>query len=416
MSISNVDAVVEAVGRNLQMMRDDFREDLRTRDNRANLAMKALDGRISATKEIAISAARGRGKGQPSAQTVLVRSILARSLAAIRKQSPHAIAESIYGKPDRLAEAIRNPGAFVAKAAVSPAQTTVSNWAAELVGPERNYGLIASIAPASIYAALLSRGISTSLAGVAGIRFTSRPKPTDVPSIWVGEGAPIPCRSLDFDNGLLAPKKAAVLSLLTDELNRHSIPAAEAVIRQALSDDVSVQIDTALLDANPATALRPAGLLNSALSITASTSTDPATAAAADIAALISAITPAALRPVLIAGSAQAINLAMLLPGSAAIDILITDALPAGTVVAVDAADFAGVADNGGIDVSDEASVISKTDPLPVSTGSSGAGAITDAPHISTWQQLLITIRLIEDISWIMRRPNRVSAVEDVTW
>jgi hypothetical protein len=237
-----------------------------------------------------------------------------------------------------------------------------------------------------------------------------------MPPIFVGEGQPIPCRELDFDSAPLLAHKAAVISTLSGEVARYSTPAAEGVIGQALSDDLGIGIDTALLDANPASAIRPAGLLNGLAALTASTATSPADAAASDIAALARAIVPGAVSLALIAASAQAASLALLY-GNSALDIISTDALPPGTVLAIDASDFAAVVEPGGsIDVSDGATVVAKTDPLPVSTGTSGAAAITDAPHTSLWQHDLLGVRVVESVGWQMRRAGRVAFVQNVAW
>ena len=43
---------------------------------------------------------------------------------------------------------------------------------------------------------------------------------------------------------------------------KYSTPTIESVITSTMAFDAAASIDTVLLDANPATAIRPAGILN----------------------------------------------------------------------------------------------------------------------------------------------------------
>jgi hypothetical protein len=400
----------------LEVMRDSLREV----QNRNAAITKGLNSKIDAVKHTAIGAQRGLDqirqaqKAQASARSILIKSIVVRAAAIVFKNSVEAMLPVLYPDNSKVAKALINPLAFT-KAAQGPAMTSVDGWARDLTHTS-NFGLIASIAPASVYAALISRGISIDLAGQGSIRFISRPIPTDVPNIFIGEGAAIPVRQLDFTGTGLIPHKAAVVSLFTAELAKQSTPAAEAIISQALQDDTSVQIDAALLDDQIGSTTRPSGLLYGVVPLTASDAALPADAAAADIASLASAFTPGAQSLTIIAAPAQAAILGLLHPGNG-LDVLSSDLIPAGTVIAIDSADFASVVQDGGlIDVSSDATLITKTDPLAVSTGTSGAGAITDAPHLSLYQHDLFAIRLIEDIGWQMRRAGRVQMIEGVSW
>ncbi|MCA1552718.1 phage major capsid protein, partial [Bradyrhizobium sp. BRP19] len=42
----------------------------------------------------------------------------------------------------------------------------------------------------------------------------------------------------------------------------HSVPAIEGLLRNAIQEDTAVSLDSVLLDTNPATTIRPAGILN----------------------------------------------------------------------------------------------------------------------------------------------------------
>ena len=71
-------------------------------------------------------------------------------------------------------------------------------------------------------------------------------------------------------------------------------------MQQLLSEDLSLAVDTVLLDAVAADAIRPAGLRNGVAGLTPAASGTPTEKAAADIGALVGAIMPAS-KPVLIA-------------------------------------------------------------------------------------------------------------------
>ena len=79
---------------------------------------------------------------------------------------------------------------------------------------------------------------------------------------FVGEGLPIPVRQGAFTSQTLVPKKMAVITVWTSELDEHSMPAIEGILRDAIQTDTGISIDVVLLDANPATAVRPAGIMN----------------------------------------------------------------------------------------------------------------------------------------------------------
>ncbi|MCS3742590.1 phage major capsid protein [Rhizobium sp. BK661] len=356
-------------------------------------------------------------KPPPAPYRSLIRSISVRLIAAANYGSdPESLAKELFPNSPGLPDVIKAPDAYMRRAYTSPARTDVVDWAGVLANTTNYPGLFTSLAPASVYSALSRRGTTISLSGTAGVRFPARSAPGSF-NPFVGEGATISVRSISLSAGaVLVPHKTAVLSPYTRELAQASMPTIESVIRQGLSDDLSLGVDAVLLGNGAATASQPAGLLNGLTGLTPSAATDPATAAAAaaDLSALAAAINPAPSALAFIMNPIQATSLGLLLPGSA--DLIVSDSVPAKTVIAIDAADFAASADNGQIDVSEDASYISTDAPLPVATGSSGTAAVTDTPHISAWQMAIISVRVIEDVSWAMRRAGRVSYLTGAKW
>lgn len=411
--------IIQGLERALGEFRDIIDEKFRSRDDRSALIFKSMDSRVTEAKQAAVAAARGIAprNPQPSPRTVLIRSLVARLIATgLKRGEPEQIAEELYKQP-RVVEAIRSPIEWLRKAATNPAMTNVSGWAAELANGGAIYpGALATLSPASIYAGLKQRGISISLSGI-GLRFPARATPGTIPNLFIGEGQPLPVRQISLVSGaVLSPHKAGSLSLFTAELARSSTPSIESVLRQTLAEDIGTSVDAILLGNAAATATQPAGLLNGITGLTPSAATDLAQAAAADISALAAAISPAASSLTFLMNSAQAASLAMLVPGAGLLDILVSENVPAKEVIAIDASDFASSVDGGGIDVTNDATAITRDDPAPVATGDSGAGAITAAPHQSLYQLDLVGIRILEDVSWAMRRAGRVAFVSAVKW
>ncbi|RDJ12870.1 phage major capsid protein [Rhizobium grahamii] len=263
---------------------------------------------------------------------------------------------------------------------------------------------------------ILRRGVSINLAGTAGVRIPSRVPPGTAASPFVGESQPIPARQLSFVGPLLRPFKCAVISLFTGEMAKGTPASIEAIISTALAEDIAAGIDTVLIGNTAATSIAPAGLLNGVTPLTPSAATDPATAVAADLSALAAAIVPAPTAPTFIMNGVQAASSGLLVAGIGGVDIIVSDAVPAKTVICVDSADFASSVDSGGINVSNDATIISRDDPAPVSQGASGASADTAAPHLSLFQVDCIGIKITEDVSWLMRRSGRVSYVTNIKW
>ncbi len=406
-----VKGLMKATGERLA----DLTDQINRRNDRTALVIKHMDQRITEAKSLAAANQRALDasrKRQQSLRSILIKSITARLVAAAAKKhaDPVEIASAIYG-PGRVIEAVKDLSAFMAKAATDPAMTTVAGWAAELVGQANYPGLLATIAPQSVYASLKSRGTSVSLSG-GSMRFPSRAVPGTVPNPFVGEGQPIPVRVISLTSGgLLQPFKAACISLFSGELGRSSTPSIEAVLRQALAEDIAASIDGVLLGSAAGSPTQPPGLLYGVTGLPPSTATDLASAAAEDLSALAAAI-PSAGSLVYLLNSAQVVAASLLVPGSAGLDFIVSDSVPAGTVVAIDASDFIATADQGGIDVAEDASLITRDDPLPVSTGVSGAAS----PHQSLYQVDCVGVRLIEDVSWSLRADGRVAFVTPTSW
>lgn len=346
-------------------------------------------------------------------QMALVRLILARVHRAANgnRERLDQVIERLFpvDVSREIQRSMQSPGEYLrTRAAVDPATTTVPGWAAELVpGAVLYSGALPLLAGRSVFSRLAARGLSIELPPGGSIRLPNAAPTDPPPSPWVGEGQPIPVRSGLLSLTTLRSHKAAVLSTFSEEIAAHSIPTAESIIADILQSDIARSIDFTLLDANPGSPIRPAGLLNGVAPLAAGAD------AAADIKALVAAISdPAPADFVIIASTQQAVALSLLYP-QLAVPILASDVLPPGTIIGIDVADFVSSADRDSFSIaaSTEAVLHESDSPDPIVD----AGT-TAAPVRSLWQTDVVGVKLREMLGWLMRRPGRVAWMGGVQW
>jgi HK97 family phage prohead protease len=344
---------------------------------------------------------------------------------AFQGMSIDAIRERIYGTD----EATKVVTDLVLKAATAPAMTTVAGWAAELV-QQTVMDLMPTLLPASVYPSLSSMGLQLTFGRNGRIIIPTRKVTPSIAGSFVGEGQPIPVRIAGFSSQTLTPKKMAVITSWTREMDEHSIPAIEGLLREAIQQDTAISIDAVLLDANPATAIRPAGLRSGVTGETPTPITGGAFAAiVGDLKNLTSRILTATngniRNMVYIMNPAQALSISFvqppnpsgLFPFAAEINagrlngkpLIQSGTVPVGTVICMDAADFVSVSgDTPRFEISDQATLhMDDTAPGPID-GST--------PVQSMFQTDSLALRLILPMNWIVRRPGVVAFVAGVTW
>jgi HK97 family phage major capsid protein len=254
---------------------------------------------------------------------------------------------------------------------------------------------------------------------------------------WVGEGAAKPVKRASFSTVTLSPTKLAVISTFSEEMAMYGLPSIEGIIRQAMADDTGIALDTYLIDNVAATAgVRPAGLLNGVTPITASAATPATAAMVADLKALVAAITAVGGGGqgrviALLVNPAQALSLGAAQtttgdflfssPSDAAsrfgMHLIVSQNVPAGRVIAIDAADFATASgDVPRFAVSTEATLHEEdTTPLALGSGAQGSGVLA-VPMRSLFQTDAVAIRMSMHVTWAMRRPSMVQTIAAVTW
>ena len=239
----------------------------------------------------------------------------------------------------------------------------------------------------------------------------------------------------------LTPKKMAVISEFTREIAMHSTPSIESVIRQAMNEDTAEAIDTVLIDATAADAIRPHGLRYNQFTGATITGLTPSVATltfdkmVADIKALMAPIVAArgGRDLVLLMNPAQQLGLSWVATPNGDfvfasadngqlrnITVIASTTVPATMLIMIDAADFASATgDVPEFDVSDVATIHEEdTTPLPIVGGSVQPPVIGSiaAPVRSLWQTASVGVRMLMDMNWAMRRPNMVSWMTGVTW
>src|SRR5215471_9212697 len=160
------------------------------------------------------------------------------------RTSPYEILREDFGdnEPTR---AVMNA---IFKTATIPADTVTSGWASQLVATSlQDY--FAALMPLSVYPGVSSRGMKFSFGTAGVVVMPTRSSTPTIAGSFVAQGAPIPVRQGSFTSISFTPKKLGVISTFTRELAEHSTPNIDGLIRDAMSDDTAVAIDTVLLDA-----------------------------------------------------------------------------------------------------------------------------------------------------------------------
>lgn len=351
---------------------------------------------------------------------LIIRSAVVNAVAFATGKAPEETLERLYGDDEATA--------VVVKAAVAPATTTTSGWAAELVNTAMT-DFLETLRPLSVYPALAAAGGGRLAFGPnqGAIKIPSRAATPSIGGSFVGEGGAIPVRRLGLTSITLSPKKLGVISTFTREIARYSTPAIEALIRQEILADTAITLDSVLLDAVAGDAVRPAGLLNGVSALTA-TAGGGYEAILADLRKLRAPFDTANAGTdlMLLVNPAQMEALA-LTPGAdgtlgwadgivSRYRIVASNAITAGRVIMLRAADFVtATGDVPEFDLSNEAT-LHMEDTTPTAIGTAGTPNVVAAPVRSLFQTATIGIRMLMDVSWSMRRSGMVQYIDTVTW
>ena len=363
---------------------------------------------------------------------LLFRAARVRCMAKTENTDVDVIRHKIYGDD----ELTRVACDLMLKAATAPAETTVAGWAAELVRTIWAAWMEA-LYPQSVFPKLSAAGLALTFGANGRIVIPTRSLVPSISGSFVGEGQPIPVRQGAFTSQTLTPKKMAVITTFTKEMQDYSQPAIEGLLRQMMLDDTAISLDTILLDANPATAIRPPGLRSYQSGLTPAAVTPGYVNFVADYkmlyGSLITLTNGNVRSPVMIVNPAQALNLSLIQPPAAAaplfpflgmvdsgrvlgVGLIQSATQPAGQVTMVDAADFTTAGEEGvRLEISDQATLhMEDTTPADIVSGPSGTEVIA-TPVKSMWQTDSLALRLIMRLNFVMRRPV-VAWMSGVSW
>jgi HK97 family phage major capsid protein/HK97 family phage prohead protease len=318
------------------------------------------------------------------------------------------------------------------RAATTPANTTTPAWAGALV-QQQWADLISALTIMSVYGPLSAYGARYTLGRFGLINIPIELTTPTIAGSFVAEGAPIPVRQGAFSTTQIGLKKMAVITSYTRELFEHSTPNIDTQLRDMIGRHTSVAIDTVLLDTNPATTIRPAGLRNGVSGLTP-TAGGGFNALVADLKALLGVLVAAnsVRSPVWLMNPQQALSISLTQSAAGVgvfpfreeimqgrlngYPVIQSTTVPVTTVILLDAADFASLTgDDPRFELSDVAT-LHMEDTSPVNIGTPGTPNVVAAPVQSMFQTDSIALRMILPMNWIMRRTGLVAWVTGVTW
>lgn len=345
-----------------------------------------------------------------------------KALAKLDGESVRTVAKELYGENSAIY-------GIVSKAAVPAGTTQDGNWAANLVGEGTNViaDFVEFLRPRTILGRFGEGGIPSLRRVPFNVPLVGQTEGGD--GYWVGEGKAKPLTNFGYDRNILEVYKVANIAVATEELLRRSSPAAETLLRDNLAAAIAARLDTDFV--NPAKAavagVSPASITNGVTAVTSSGG--DADAIRADIRALMATFIAANNAPtngVWIMGSTTALALSMMVnplgqaefPGInmtggtfAGMPAIVSDYIPAGTVILANASDIY-LADEGGIqvDMSREASL--EMDNAPTHNSDVPAGVSL----VSMFQTNSVAFRVERFINWQRRRPSAVAILTGATW
>ena len=319
------------------------------------------------------------------------------------------------------------------KATVAGGTTTDTNWATELVEPTTLAGeFIAFLRPMTIIGKFGAGNIPSLRRLPFNIRIPRQT--TGGTGYWVGEGAPKPLTSFQFDAVTLTYTKVAAIAVITQELARFSNPSADMLVRDQLAAAVVARLDTDFIDPAKAVSagVNPASITNGLTALSsAGTSADNIRTDIQNLLEqfILDNVNPTGL--VLIMPNTLALAASLMvnslgqrefpdltMNGGTLLGIPVitsqyaaNEAQYGNLLIAVNASDL-GLADDDQVtvDVSGEASLQMLDNP----TNDAAAGTATTM--VSMFQTNSLAIRAERFIHWVKLRSGAVVYMDDVNW
>jgi len=425
---------------------------------------KHVDTLQKAEKALAERAAAQQVAGSPMINTgafgkkedredLWLKEAICHFIAHCQKKTPEQVRVERFSKNKALEHVMH------LKTGVALGTTFDTEFASELV-EEDTQGFINLLTPLSVAAALASRGLVLNFGGFNTVRIPRRmPRlgtGANMGGAFVGEGGVIPVGRLGITSEVLGRYSMKVISTFSKELAQRATPAIQGVIRQAILDDMSVELDTAFLDSSAMVAgIRPAGIGNGSTPL-AGTAGGGIDAVVADIKAGMAALTGNGLgqRPVLCINVNDQTSVGFMqtalgeflfrqeLSNGRLMNLEVVSSLniPEHTAFMVDAAQLATAFDATEFDVNDYASVIeANADGVAPTQADDGTGELGTAGQVprnagipisgpgaglaqvgavgrSLFQTHSVGIKAVKPCSWGFMQPNAVVHYTGLTW
>lgn len=383
------------------------------------LGLTAQDASIGKSAPAINRRPLGSPQSEVKASDLIVRAAVCNLLAHLQNTSIDKVLEDRYPGHENTAT--------VAKTAIAVATTTTSGWASQLVQTAMGE-FLALLPPNTIYPVLRDLGVSLSFGPNSGnIKIPFSSSTTALAGGFVLEGDPIPVGRMTLDSITLTPTKFGIIVPMTKEVMRYTNPTLESVVRSELLARTAITLDGLLIDSTASSATRPAGLLNGVSALTASAGGDYQ-AFLEDIKTLLAPFDTAnAGRSLaLLMNPRQARNIRMLAgPNSSGFGwanqfladfrVISSTVVTAGTVIAVDTADFVtSTGDAPQFETSDQATIHMESSPSPISA--TGTPNTVAAPVRSMFQTNSVALKMVMDVNWAMRRSGMVQYMTGVSW
>lgn len=330
-----------------------------------------------------------------------IRFLTAHAKASISHEPPAEIAAKLWPQ-DRAVD-------LLLRAASTPASTLQATWAEELA--QRVVAdFLEALYPVSAAAALFQQGLSLTLdrAALLSVPGFAVGIGTNTAS-FVADGQPIPVYQGLATAAVLEPHKVAGIFVLTREMIESS--NAERYIEDLATKSIGRVIDEVLVDANPASAQRPAGLRNG---VAASTPSGPSSSTGEaffnDLATLADAVGPVAGNaPIAFIGSPGRALKARLLIAKEIENIIIlgSNAVINDFLCVATAALVSAVGDQPDVETANAANL--HMDSVPQAVGSAGPGR-------SLWQTDAIGMKVRWPVTWALRDPRGFAWMTPTNW
>jgi len=339
----------------------------------------------------------------PERRNTLARSILRGVIAVGRGDDPIAFAESAWPGDNETLDILQQKAASTITSLQTSGVPTSTALATLLpvLGPASAFGGIiqlAAHADLDDYSALAIPQLNASGSGVA---FTT-------------EGAPFPMMQFSLAADTLSPKKAAFGVAFTRELWDYS--GAETFMMPVLNANASVGLESILFDANASSTTRPAGLKNGIAATTADAGSGEAAMIAdlANLGAICAAVGGANLA--FIASPKQFIKIVLKRPAGFPFPVFCSSALPDRQVacIALPALAIAGYGEPK-IQISKSALAVMQ-DSSPGQISAVGTPNAVAAPIFNPYQQDGVVLRVITDISWVLRDSAGFAWTQSTNW